>query len=67
MDYLFENSCIVCLIVQSVDMKIGFLLCRGVYKILWTSGRTNQIQLYEDYVSCTKGIHDKKNITNKNV
>ena len=67
MDPLLENSSIVCLTVQCVDIKTAFLLVRDVHKTFSVFGRANQIQLCEDLVSHIIGVHDKDHITNLKV
>ena len=63
MEQLFENSSVISLTVQCVDIKIAFLLFRDVHKLFWAFRITHQIQHCEDLVSHIKGVHDKKHIT----
>lgn len=67
MDLLFENLSIFCLTVQSVDIKIAFPLFRDVHEMFWAFRRMNQFQHYDDLVSYTKRILDKKDINNVKV
>ena len=67
MDLLFENLSIFCLTVQSVDIKIAFPLFRDVNEMFWAFRRMNQFQHYDDLVSYTKRILDKKDINNVKV